>query len=69
MLQVGNCSRLMLYWFRFSEMPWEEATAVNLKATELPTELVVRDLVGSGRLEVASLTTAGRVLRVADVKL
>ncbi len=50
---------------RYGEMPWAEAAAVNLKGTELPTELVIHDLVGSGRLEIASVTTAGRVLRVA----
>ena len=64
-----SLSRACLTDTRYGEMPWVEAVGVKLKATELPTELVVRDLLGSGRLEVASITTAGKVLRVADVKL
>jgi len=51
---------------RFREMPWDDAAKVNLKSTEMPTELIIRDLVGTGRVQIAAQTTAGRILRVAS---
>ena len=47
----------------YREVLWDDCIKWNLKAIELPTELVVRDLVGSGLLDIAAQTTAGRILR------
>lgn len=48
---------------RHAEVPWTECASLNLKATEMCTDLFIRDLVGSGRLKIAAQTSAGRILR------